>query len=75
MAERYIRGYKVKCADDAQKGVEHLAYVLSGGEADSLFRSARLSRRIKFEDRIGRNFTLISHPDGSFEVEKRSGWW
>jgi len=75
MAEKYIRGYKVKYGADAAKGIEHLAYVLSWGEADSLFRAARLSGKIKFEDRVGRNFTLISHPDGNFEVKGRSGWW
>ncbi len=75
MPTKNLRGYTVFYEDNAAKGVEHLAYVLSPGEADSLFYSARLSRKIKFEDRVGRNYILISKLNGTFEVRKRRGWW
>jgi hypothetical protein len=71
MKKKNIRGYTVHYKEDAEKGISHLSYVLSLAEADSLFRNARYSGRLKFEDRLGRNFTLISHTNGSFTVEKR----
>lgn len=74
MKQKIIRGYTVLYADAAGKGIEHLAYILSTEETDSLFRNARISGKIKFEDRAGRNFILISKPGGKFRVKKRSSW-
>lgn len=71
MNKKRIRGYLVYYSDETKKGIDHLAYVLSFDETNSLFRNARYSGKIKFEDRRGRNFTLISKNDGSLELKKR----
>ena len=71
---KIIRGYTVYYDDSAAKGIEHLAYVLSIDESDSFFRNARDSGKLKFEDRLGRNYILISNLDGTFKVEGRSDW-
>jgi len=71
MIEKFLRGYAVSCDDDSLKGFEHLAYVLSFDEAESLFRAAFLSGKTHFEDRIGRNYTLIGKNRYSFELKKR----
>ena len=71
MNKKNIRGYSVYYNDEAKRGIDHLAYVLSFDEANSLFRNARISGKIKFEDRAGRNFTLISKNNGGFELKKR----
>lgn len=75
MKQKNIKGYIVLYKDDAEKGVEHLAYILSFDEAESLFRSAKNIGKVKFEDRGGRNFLLISKFDGTFVVEKRPDSW
>lgn len=75
MAQKIIRGYSVSFKDAAAKGIEHLSYILSYEETDSLFRNAKVSGRIKFEDRAGRNFTLTYKHGGKFELTKRSGWF
>ena len=72
---KIIRGYTVLYDDNAAKGIEHLAYVLSIEESDSLFSNARYSGKVKFEDRLGRNYTLIYNLNGTFKVERRSDWW
>ncbi len=71
MKKKNLRGYTVHYKSEAGKGIDHLSFVLSSVESDSLFRNARYSGRVKFEDRAGRNFTLISHSNGSFTVETR----
>ena len=71
MNKKNIRGYSVNYDDNAIKAFDHLAYVLSIEETDSLFDSARLSSKIHFEDRLGRNFTLIYKNNGNFELKKR----
>ena len=71
MAQKFIRGYPVFYESNAIKGIEHLAYVLTYEETDSLFRSARLSGKVEFEDRVGRNFTLINTSGRNFQVKKR----
>jgi len=71
MNKKNVRGYPVYYNDNAVKALDHLAYVLSSDERDSLFNSARLSGKIHFEDRLGRNFTLIGKNNGSFELRKR----
>ncbi len=70
-----IRGYTVYYDNDTQKGLDHLSYVLSQSEQDSLFDSAWRSGEVKFEDRAGRNFTLKSQSRWSFTLEKRGGIW
>jgi len=72
---KIIRGYTVYYDDNAAKGIEHLAYVLSIEESDSKFSNARATGKLKFEDRLGRNYTLIYNFNGTFKVEARSGWW
>ena len=72
---KIIRGYTVFYDDSAAKGIEHLAYVLSIEESDSMFSSVRSTGKLKFEDRLGRNYTLIYNFDGTFKVERRSDWW
>jgi len=74
MLQKNIHGYIVNYKNNALKGVEHLAYVLSFDEAFSLFQAAQISGNVKFEDRAGRNFTLKSKTIGTFLLEKRSGW-
>jgi len=71
MNKKNIRGYSIYYDDNAIKAFRHLAYVLSSDERNSLFDSARLSGKIHFEDRLGRNFTLIYKNNGSFEIRKR----
>ncbi len=71
MNKKNIRGYSVYYNDETKKGINHLAYVLSFEETDSLFHNARYSGKIHFENRSGRNFTLISKNNGSFELKKR----
>lgn len=71
MKEKFLRGYSLSYEDEASKGFEHLAYVLSFEESNSLFNSAFLSGKIYFEDRVGRNYTLISKSRTSFKIEKR----
>ena len=71
MNKKNIRGYSVYYDDKTIKAFNHLAYVLSFEETDSLFNSARLSGKIHFEDRLGRNFTLISKNNNKFELKKR----
>lgn len=73
--EKNLHGYLVFYDDNAAKGAEHLAYVLTFDEAESLFRAARNTGKVKFEDRIGRNFTLIGNLDGTFEIQARSNSW
>ena len=75
MKEKNIRGYTVYYKNNAEKGIEHLSYILSFDESESLFRAAKSTGKVKFEDRGGRNFTLISKLNGTFVVEKRSGGW
>lgn len=74
MAQKTIRGYTVSYNSAAAKGIKHLAYVLSYGEADSLFRNAKVSGKVKFEDRAGRNFTLVWTSSGNYTLKKRSSW-
>ena len=74
MPKKNIHGYVVNYKNNAHKGAEHLAYVLSFDEAFSLFQTAQMSGEAKFEDRSGRNFTLIRETTGTFSLEKRSGW-
>ncbi len=71
MPQKFIRGYPVFYKNSAAKGVDHLAYVLTYEEAYSLFRSAQLSGRVEFEDRVGRNFTLINTSGRNFEIRRR----
>lgn len=71
MKSKNVRGYQVNYEENAEKGVDHLNYVLSSNETISLFRNARYSGKIKFEDRGGRNYTLISKTNGTYELEKR----
>ena len=70
-----IRGFRVECESGVEKGADHLAYTLSYDEAYSLFKAAERTGKIKFEDRAGRNFTLIAKLDGSFELKKRKTGW
>ena len=74
MPAKNIHGYIVNYKNNAHKGAEHLAYVLSYDEAFSLLRAAQMSGNVKFEDRAGRNFTLKSKTTGTFLLEKRNGW-
>jgi len=75
MLSKNVHGYTVRYQKKARKGVEHLAYVLSYNEANSLFQSAlNTSRKIKFEDRAGRNFTLKRKGIAKFSLKKRKGW-
>jgi len=73
--KKTIRGFRVECESDVKKGADHLAYTLSYDEAYSFFKAARRSGQIKFEDRAGRNFTLIAKVYGSFELKKRKTGW
>ena len=75
LTERLVRGYKVIYDENAREGADHLAYDLSYDETYSLFSKAKVKKKAAFEDKIGRNFYLISKPDGSFVVEKRQGWF
>ncbi|MCD6471343.1 hypothetical protein J7K86_02345 [bacterium] len=68
MFSKNLRGYTVYYEKNAEKGIEHLAYVLNFDESESLFRAAKLEGKIEFEDRYGHNFTLISNLDGTFKV-------
>lgn len=74
MKSKIIRGYTVEYENDAEKGVAHLAYTLSYAETDSMFRNARISGKIKFEDRMGRNYTLTRKAGSTFMLKKRSAW-
>ncbi len=73
---KIIRGYTVFYDLDASKGIEHLAYVLSPAEQDSLFEAAWRSGEVKFEDRLGRNFILKPQSRWKFMLKKRKeSWW
>ncbi len=74
MSQKNIHGYIVIYKNNAHKGAEHLAYTLSFDEAFSLFQSAQNSGEAKFEDRVGRNFTLKYKTTGTFLLKKRIGW-
>ncbi len=71
MPQTNVQGYTVHYDNDAEKGVYHLEHVLSTNETESMFQNARLSHKIKFEDRIGRNYTLKHKPFGDYTVVKR----
>ncbi|MDD4996455.1 MAG: hypothetical protein PHW15_03245 [Patescibacteria group bacterium] len=71
MIKKFLRGYNISFEENSLKGFEHLAYVLSFEEAEALFKSAYLSGKTYFEDRVGRNYTLISQNRFSFELKKR----
>jgi hypothetical protein len=75
MLTKNVHGYTVHYKRKARKGVDHLAYVLSYDEANSLFQSAlNTMREVKFEDRVGRNFSLKRIGINQFSLEKRQGW-
>ena len=71
MLSKNLRGYTVYYEQNAIKGIEHLAYVLTFDESESLFRAAKLEGKVEFEDRYGRNFNLISNFDGTFKLMVR----
>ncbi|MCH7759222.1 hypothetical protein IID20_02615 [Patescibacteria group bacterium] len=75
MNQKNIRGYKVSYKDAAAKGIEYLSYILSYEETDSLFNNARISGKIKFEDRYGRNFILVRKSSGNYILKTRSSWF
>ncbi|MDD3102310.1 MAG: hypothetical protein PHE59_04180 [Patescibacteria group bacterium] len=72
MLQKIVKGYEINFEEDAVKGVDHLAYILSYEESGSLFQAARLAGHTDFEDRGGRNFILVHNPNGSFELKVRN---
>jgi hypothetical protein len=75
MLTKNVHGYTVHYQKEAHKGVEHLSYVLSYNEANSLFQAAlNTMDEVKFEDRIGRNFTLKRVGINQFSLKKRKTW-
>ncbi|MCF7907173.1 hypothetical protein K9K85_02745 [Patescibacteria group bacterium] len=75
MLTKNVHGYTVHYKRKARKGVDHLAYVLTYDEANSLFQSAlNTMEKVKFEDRVGRNFTLRRIGIAKFSLKKRKGW-
>jgi len=71
MAKTNVQGYTVEHKEDVGKGVYHLDHVLSTDETNSMFKNARMSGSIKFEDRVGRNYVLKHKPFGNYTLEKR----
>ncbi len=71
MEETNVQGYPVHHKKDVEKGVFHLEHILSTDETESMFRNARMSGSVKFEDRTGRNYTLKHKPFGDYTLEKR----
>ena len=68
-----IHGYNVFYDDDGALGIEHLAYILSSNESQSMFQSTRRSMtHLHFEDRLGRNFILIPKMNGDYELKRNS---
>lgn len=72
---KVIRGYTVDYDSEAKEGIDHLVYVLSLEERDSLLKAAQRAGEVKFEDRMGRNFVLKRKSLWKFTLEKRKGWW
>lgn len=70
----------VHCDNEAAHlGVHHL-FTLEPGEQESMFNAAKAmpSTGFKFEDRQGRNFTLLRISSGVYKVVTRgsdSGGW
>jgi hypothetical protein len=63
----------------AELGVKHLL-TMEAGERESIFKAAKAmpSSGFKFEDRQGRNFTLLRISSGVYKVIRRgsdSGGW
>ncbi len=71
MIQKNLKGFSVSFLEEAKNGFEHLAYVLSFDETCSLFDNAKMSGKIEFEDRLGRNYTLLSKLNGNFEIKER----
>ncbi|HKL16827.1 MAG TPA: hypothetical protein VJ900_00460 [Patescibacteria group bacterium] len=71
MEESNIQGYSVKHKSGLRKGIFHLDHILSTNETESIFRNARMSGSIKFEDRVGRNYVLKYKPFGKYTLKKR----
>lgn len=71
MIQKNLKGYSVFFSKEVEDGFDHLAYVLSFEETCSLFDNAKMSGKIEFEDRLGRNYTLLSKLNGCFELKKR----
>ncbi|MCD6097194.1 hypothetical protein J7J60_02615 [bacterium] len=72
---KVIRGYTIHYDPEVAAGMEHIAYVLSREEQDSLFESAWRTGDVEFEDRKGRNFVLKSKSRWEFVLEKRKEGW
>ncbi len=71
MAKTNVQGYTVEHDENVKRGVYHLDHVLSADETESMFKNARMSSSIKFEDRTGRNYVLKHKPFGNYTLEKR----
>jgi len=71
--QKNIHGYNVFYDDDSEPGIEHLAYILSSDESQSMFQATHRSMtKLNFEDRLGRNFILIPKMNGDYELKRNS---
>lgn len=71
MRETYVHGHKVVYDEkNAYGGYDYLTFHLDDSEANVFFDGARNKGRIKFEDAVGKNYTL-SHSSGVYTIEHR----
>jgi hypothetical protein len=52
-------------------GLSHLEHNLDKDEAEVLFRQAREHGSAEFETRLGKNYTVVRNPNGTFTIAKR----
>jgi len=70
----YIGGYYVKYDDQERNisyGVYYLQYDLNAEELRVFLDQARSKGQAEFEDRAGRNFTLMYNNDGTYTLLSR----
>ncbi len=75
MVNRQIHGHNVRYEEHdlgAEEAVRFLEIHSSREEADVFFHQAKERGTAQFEDRHGKNFTLIHHMDGYYTIEPRS---
>lgn len=69
-----IHDHHVSYEDNAHGGVDYLMRHLDRQEADVFFHEAKFKGHIKFEDALGKNYTLLHH-NGVYTIEHKIPGW
>jgi hypothetical protein len=56
---------------DHHDGLDHLTHRIDKDEAEVLFRQAKEHGSAQFETQLGKNYTVVHNPNGTFTVAKR----